>query len=289
MLISMTGFGSDVYEGEGYTLQTEIKSLNNRFLDISIKLPKEVYSYEYLLRDLVKKELNRGKINVNINLTKFNNFENNFNFGELEKTVLLLKKIKEKTGIDEELNLNHILAFKESFINEQDNNNFIPFEIFAISLKNSIVKLKEMKYAEGLALEKDLLLRIENISLILDEIELLSKTSTNDFFERFKERSKKLVEDYIEDVNRFHMELAIISERQDITEECVRLRSHINLFKEIINSTSDAGRKLNFLCQEINREANTINSKTISSEISHKGIVIKEELEKIREQIQNIE
>lgn len=289
MLISMTGFGSDVYEGEGYTLQTEIKSLNNRFLDISIKLPKEVYSYEYLLRDLVKKELNRGKINVNINLTLFNNFENNFNFGELEKTVLLLKKIKEKSGIDEELKLDHILAFKESFINEQGNNNYISFDILAISLKNSIIKLKEMKYAEGLELEKDILSRIENISLILDEIELLSITSTTDFFERFKERSKKLVEDYIDDVNRFNMELAIISEKQDITEECVRLRSHINLFKKIVNSTSDAGRKLNFLCQEINREANTINSKTINSEISHKGILIKEELEKIREQIQNIE
>ncbi len=117
----------------------------------------------------------------------------------------------------------------------------------------------------------------------------LSAVTTNEYFKKFKEKVKKLYDEFVDDEERFLLELGILSEKHDVTEECIRLHSHIKLFNETIAKSYDVGRKLNFICQEMNREVNTINSKSISSEISHLGITIKEELEKIREQVQNIE
>ena len=146
-----------------------------------------------------------------------------------------------------------------------------------------------MRKKEGDALARDLKQRVNIILECVDKIESNAKISVENYFEKIKERAVNLVRDLAENTDRLNQELALLAERADVTEECVRLKSHIDIFLNTIETSDEAGRKLNFITQEMNREANTINSKSVSTEISHYGIQIKEELEKIREQIQNIE
>lgn len=291
MLLSMTGYGNNTFSNDNFTLETEIKSLNSRYLDLSIKLPRELSQHEFAIRDLLKSKIIRGKISVNFNLSSNDsiNEEAALNQAEFNKILSLLKKIKSSANSKEEITLDQILVFKDNLVDQIDNGIFVNVEVLLSSLELAIVKLIEMRAKEGAELKLDLEHRIENINLALNKIENLSKNSTIEYFEKFKERAKKLYEEFIDDKDRFQIELAILSEKHDITEECIRLHSHIKLFNETMQNSKDVGRKLNFICQEINREVNTINSKSISSEISHLGLNIKEELEKIREQVQNIE
>jgi len=146
-----------------------------------------------------------------------------------------------------------------------------------------------MKENEGKELAKDLQKRVKIIESKLEMIESESTSSINEYFEKLKEKIKLLIENITEYSDRLELELAIIAEKAEITEECVRLRSHIKFFLESLEKDEDPGRKLNFICQEMNRETNTISSKSVSTAIIHNTVMIKEEIEKIREQIQNIE
>jgi len=146
-----------------------------------------------------------------------------------------------------------------------------------------------MKKKEGTELAKDLSLRIENISKIVSQIEVEYKKNIKDYYGKLKLRISELLGSAELNEDRLNMELALIADRADITEECVRLRSHLKFFKESIKDENEPGKKLNFLCQEMNRETNTISSKSISTSIIHSSVLIKEEIEKLREQIQNIE
>jgi uncharacterized protein (TIGR00255 family) len=291
MLLSMTGYGNDTFSNDNFTLETEIRSLNSRFLDLSIKLPRELSHHEFAIRDLIKSKIIRGKISVNFNVAVNNslNDESSLNQSEFNKIFNLLKKIKDSANIKEEITLDQILLFKDNLVDQLEKGIDVEADILVNSLERAIVKLIEMRAKEGAELKFDLEQRIENIILALNKIENLSKNSTVEYFEKFKERAKKLYEEFVDDKDRFQIELAILSEKHDITEESIRLHSHIKIFNETMLNSKDVGRKLNFICQEINREVNTINSKSISSEISHLGLNIKEELEKIREQVQNIE
>ena len=169
-------------------------------------------------------------------------------------------------------------------INEHD------FEILKKSVINSLDSLLEMKKNEGSELEKDLKKRVKSIEKYLDLIEKESQPSVGEHFAKYKEKVKNLLDENVNINNdRLETELALMAERADITEECVRLRSHIKFFNSSIDKDEDPGRKLNFLCQEMNREANTISAKTLSTSITHHSVYIKEEIERIREQIQNIE
>ncbi len=291
MLKSMTGIGTDAFSNENFTLETEIKSLNSRFLDLSIKLPKELYKHEFAIRDLIKNKIGRGKVTLSIVLTynKLTNGNSPINSNALKNAVDILTQINNYTNSDSKIELNQILMLRDMFLSENQESNGIDFEIIANSVSSAVEKFNQMKKSEGLELKNDLVFRINKILEELTKIENITKNSTVEFFEKFKERAKKLADEYIDDKERFTLEMAILSEKHDITEESIRLRSHIKLFCETLDNDEDSGRKLNFITQEMNREINTINSKSISSEIAHAGIIIKEELEKIREQIQNIE
>lgn len=291
MLKSMTGIGTDAFSNENFTLETEIKSLNSRFLDLSIKLPKELYKHEFAIRDLIKNKIGRGKVTLSIvlNYNKLTNGNSPINSNALKNAVDILTQINNYTNSDSKIELNQILMLRDMFLSENQESNGIDFEIIANSVSSAVEKFNQMKKSEGLELKKDLVFRINKILEELTKIENITKNSIVEFFEKFKERAKKLADEYIDDKERFILEMAILSEKHDITEESIRLRSHIKLFCETLDSEDDSGRKLNFITQEMNREINTINSKSISSEIAHAGIIIKEELEKIREQIQNIE
>ena len=163
------------------------------------------------------------------------------------------------------------------------------FELVKSALNNALDKLIMMKKKEGLELSKDLAKRIEKISVKVSEIEAEFRKSINDYHSKLKQRISELTGNVEINEDRLNLELALIADRADITEESVRLRSHLKFFKESLKNEKEPGKKLNFLCQEMNRETNTISSKSISTSIIHSSVLIKEEIEKIREQIQNIE
>ncbi|MCP5064340.1 MAG: YicC family protein [Ignavibacteriae bacterium] len=290
-MLSMTGFGRDTFSNDNITIETEVKSLNSRFLDISLRLPRELYVHEFAIRDIIKKNIKRGKISLNVTMTLSENSLENTQLDpdEFNITLETLKQIKTLGSINEEIKIEHLLSLGDKFLNNEKNDIEVEFDIIANAIKSALDNLIEMRTHEGLELKKDIDSRIEKIVSTTNLIEELVPNSTKEYFENFKEKASKLLETFVTNDERLYQELAILSEKHDVTEECVRLKSHIKLFNETTKNSIDVGRKLNFICQEMNREANTINSKSASTEISHKGIIIKEELEKIREQVQNIE
>ena len=201
----------------------------------------------------------------------------------------MLQKIKTDSGISGEVQISDIMAFQSLIFKDSSENSEEEFDLVKKAVLDSIGKLKKMREEEGKLLVKDLLERVSKIEVIVKEISDLGRKSVVEYFEKLKERAKELVENISDNDERLKMELALLSEKYDITEETVRLNSHIDQFKQTLSKSVEVGKKLNFVIQEMNREANTINNKSVSLEISNRGMVIKEELEKIREQIQNIE
>lgn len=291
MISSMTGYGKSVVQEKDLLIECEIKSLNGRFLDISLKSPRSLYHKELEIRDKIKSRIKRGKIFLTISVTKAG-IEDKFpklDPNGVKFALQILKEIKKTSKLQNKISLSDLLGFQNFFFEENGNDFSDYFYLVEKAIDSAVDDLEKMRSAEGKQLENDLRERIKLIEGSLEKIEKLRKDSITEYFVKVKERARMLVRDILDNPERLNTELALLADRYDITEECVRLRSHIKLFFDTINKSEDAGRKLNFIIQEMNREANTINSKTISAEISHQGILIKEELEKIREQIQNIE
>ncbi len=197
--------------------------------------------------------------------------------------------MKKAAKVTEKIKLEHLLNNKELFEPDDPDISEEDFKIVKSSLEKSLTGLLKMKRNEGRELTKDLKKRINIINEKLAQIEDESGKSVHDNFSKLQEKVNLLVNDTNIDQDRLALELAIIADKAEITEECVRLHSHIKFFSESLQNDNEAGRKLNFICQEMNREANTISSKTIATSITHNSVLIKEEIEKIREQIQNIE
>ncbi len=290
MIYSMTGYGKGLAENRKIKVEVEVKSVNSRYLDIILKTPSSLINKEYELREQTKIKISRGKLIVVIQI-KGNSSEEavSINKDRLKSYLSLVKQLKKTAKINEKIKLEHLLYNKEIFeVNDFDLSEE-EFDIIKKALNSALDELLKMKLNEGKELVKDLKKRIEIIEKKLAEIENESLASVKEYYEKLKEKVKLLVEDAKLDKDRLEMELAIIADKAEITEECVRLKSHIKFFMESINKDDEPGRKLNFLCQEMNRETNTISSKTISTAITHNTVLIKEEIEKIREQIQNIE
>ncbi|MHB1688974.1 MAG: YicC family protein, partial [Ignavibacteriaceae bacterium] len=210
------------------------------------------------------------------------------NKGKLKSYLSLVKELKKAAKINEKIKLEHLLNHADIFSAPDLELSDSEFHLIKKALDSALAELLKMKKNEGKELTKDLVQRIKLIEEQLVKIEKETSTIANEYFTKLKERISALVADINIDKDRLQQELAVIADKADITEECVRLRSHIKFFLESLND-QEPGRKLNFLCQEMNREANTISSKSISTLITHNSVLIKEEIEKIREQIQNLE
>ena len=294
MLISMTGYGKAEEIKNGVKYLVELRSVNSRFSEVLLKCPKHIYTKEYEIRELIKKEISRGKISVLINVDSsdvVNNAAVMLDEESLKTQLEILKKIKKKINSKEKLKLEHILAFSEYFL--KDNEDAVDEEEFALVtklIKLALENMFEMKKREGAFLEKDIVSRVEILDVESKKIIELSKSRITEEKRVFNEKLNAFLTDRnILDEKRLEFELALLTERMDITEECVRLKSHIEFFIDSVNSNENVGRRLNFLLQEMNREINTIASKASDAVISQKVSLLKEELEKIREQIQNIE
>jgi len=291
MIQSMTGYGKASGSSNNYTFEVEIKSVNSRFLDISVRLPKDLSSKEIELRNLIKQKINRGKVSLNINLLKdgVNNGVSKIDSKNVLNAVEVLNKLRNEANINEELQLSHLLSYPYLFSENDSELSDDEFELLKKALLEAIDNMLKMRYAEGEALVDDLTNRINNISEWNEEISKLGRASVEEYFAKLKERAADLVENISDCDDRLNMELALLAEKYDTTEESVRLESHLKQFLNTLEDGKEAGKKLNFLLQEMNREANTLSNKSVSLDITNKAILIKEELEKIREQVQNIE
>jgi uncharacterized protein (TIGR00255 family) len=291
MIYSMTGYGKGTAAHNKISVEIEVRSVNSRYLDISLRLPSSLLNKEYELRELIKKSVKRGKISISIQLKRNGTEDEELTIDreKLKTYVSLLKGIKKAAKLTDKIKLDHLLQSKDIFAPIEQLYSEDEFELIKKALAAAIDELLVMKKNEGHELAADLANRIKIIEEKLDVIEKNAAVSVAEYFETLKERIKILIADLTPYNERLQAELALIADRADATEECVRLRSHLKFFLESLYNEDEPGRKLNFLCQEMNREANTISSKSVSTLITHNTVLIKEEIEKIREQIQNIE
>ena len=293
MIKSMTGYGKGNLELDNRNYQVEIKSVNHRYLDISIKMPR-ILSY---LEDIVKKQISekvkRGKIDV------FITFENNSQEGKnikinKELAKLYIEQLKELA--DEENLLSNIEVIDISkmpdvlSIKQEEGDEKIKTELMQVT-QTAVNKILDMKNTEGERISQDLLNRIYNIKNKIEEISQKSTGLIEQYVVKLERRIKELLNSDIVDKNRLAQEVVIYADKCSVEEEITRLKSHINQFEDLINSIADEpkGKKLDFIIQEMNRETNTIGSKANDLDITDGVIEIKTELEDIREQIQNIE
>ena len=287
----MTGYGKGSMENENMSVEVEVKSVNSRYLDISLKIPSTLMNTEYELREVIKNKIKRGKITVVVQFKQSvkNGDIPSIDKGKLKIYLALIKELKKAAKINEKIKLEHLLAAKEIFSSDESELSEQEFNLIKKALDKALDGLLKMKKNEGEELAKDLANRINSIEEKIVVIENEASSSVKEYFQILKDRVKLLVEDITSYSDRLELELALIAEKSEITEECVRLRSHLKFFAESLTKDDDPGRKLNFLCQEMNREVNTISSKSISTIVTHNAVLIKEEIERIREQIQNID
>lgn len=293
MIISMTGYGRGETSANGVTASVELRSVNNRFLEISTRMPRELNPRENDIREILRKMLTRGKIHVNINLEESGETAVQFTIDPDVVNVYkdALDQIRKHAKIKESVTLQNLLEFRDEIMgrNDGDDANKDHWELVAGAVEMAVRELDQMRRNEGRELARDILNRIKAIDGIVDQVEQVSKTRIPAERQRLRERIAQLFENDEIDEQRLEFEIVMLADKLDITEECVRYRSHSKYFVEAVKGPEPAGRKLGFLLQEINREVTTMGSKANEAEIAHLVVQAKEELEKIREQVQNIE
>ena len=293
MLKSMTGFARHENQNGELTCKVEIRSVNNRFIDINTRLPKSLRDLELPLKKLVKSRCARGSFDINITLEK-----NGQSGTDLEiKPHLPLaaqyldafNKIREDLGLQGEIDINTILTLRDIVkpeLKEVDDSS--EPTVFA-TVEKALTDLIAMREEEGVNLEKDIINQVNGIKKLGEAITSSQSITVQEFQSKLKEKIEALTAGIELDPTRIAQETALLADRCDVTEEIVRLESHLEQFQKLIESDEPQGRKLEFLTQEINREVNTIGSKTIDLEISKTVIEMKSHLEKIKEQLANIE
>jgi uncharacterized protein (TIGR00255 family) len=292
MIASMTGFGRGEAKGDGVTITVELRSVNSRFLEVTSRLPRSMSLRENDIKELLRKKISRGKVTLVATIDRENEsaLALRVNVPAARAYMKLLNQLRTTARLREKVRLEHLLQFSEVIESENaENADEHEWKVFQEALDAAMRQIETMRCDEGGELEADLRSRIALIERSLDTITALSKEQVPQERLRLRERISQILGVEPVDEGRLEMELALLADRLDVTEECVRFRSHNKFFLAALQGTEPAGRKLNFLVQEMNREANTIGSKSSATEIAHLVVSIKEELERIREQIQNIE
>jgi uncharacterized protein (TIGR00255 family) len=292
MLRSMTGFG----RGEGDTslgkMVVESRSVNHRYCDISIKLPKGLSLFENRIKEIIRSQVSRGRIDVSLRLDSLGEekVQLNVDLDLAEQYYRALHDLKERLQLKDEITLSLLAGAKDLIVAKEELGDIEPYwqEILPV-LKQSLKNLDDMKRSEGESLTKDLQKRLESITEQLQMIKQQFPLRLKAFFARLQDRLRSLLEGMETDPSRFQQEVAFLAERADITEEIVRAESHLVQFKGLLDGNEPVGRKMDFLLQEIHREVNTVSAKANDAEISQRVVEVKSELEKIREQVQNVE
>lgn len=288
----MTGYGRSERSRDGVSVSVELRSLNSRFLEVITRTPRDLNPRENDIREIVRKIVNRGKINVSVNVEREQKATTGLKVDPDTVTAYkeALEQIKKAAKLKDTVSLDHLLRFSDLLIQPASEvSEDVQWELVAQAVEEAARALDTMRRNEGSELSRDITDRVASISKMVDSVEKISREKIPQERQRLRERIAQLFENDEIDEQRLEFEIVILAEKLDVTEECVRFRSHAKFFMEAVNGPEPAGRKLGFLLQEMNREVTTIGSKSNDSEIAHLVVRAKEELEKIREQVQNIE
>jgi uncharacterized protein (TIGR00255 family) len=292
MIRSMTGFGSSELERSGQRLTAEIRSVNHRFCEVSMRGPKVALAFEDQVRQLIQERFSRGKFNLTITWVGAGDQGEVLKLNEAvaQRYVDLMSQLKMRFKLAGEVDVSTVAALPDLFTWEHTAmSDEESWSLVKAVVEKACDNMNLMKDREGKALTRDFDGRLAAIRKQLDTVSERAPLRPQEAKERMVARIKPLLDDVEMDPIRIAQEVALLADRLDCTEECVRLAAHIDQFRHLIENPELAGRKLNFLLQEMNREANTIGSKANDVEIGHAVIVMKEEIERIREQVQNVE
>ena len=292
MFKSMTGYGRSKLELGDKEYTIEIKSVNHRYLDLSMKLPRNISYLEEKIKKVVSNNINRGKIDVCITYSNIlTETESNVCINKVlaKEYITQLKEIAKDNNLSEDFDVTSILRLPDLLVTNNDVDEEEIWKIFEPKVNDAVKSLDAMKVEEGIQLSKDVLDRIDTIAKNLDIISENSTGLAEKYVVKLEARIKEILKTDVVDQNRLAQEIVIYSDKCSIEEEITRMHSHIEQFKALVNDTASKGKKIDFLIQEMNRETNTIASKANCLDITKMVIEIKTELENIREQIQNIE
>ncbi|NQV71531.1 YicC family protein [bacterium] len=293
MIASMTGFGRGEAEENGYVATVELRSVNSRYCEISPRTPKSISDKESEIQRTIKDEFARGRISVSVQIEEpvSEVAPYRVNAVAVKSYKDLLEEVRRAAGIEEPVRLEHILRYPDIMesIDQPEPEDDYAWIATQAALLDACKAMRAMRLQEGNALRKELEDRLNGTEEKLREVERLAPIRVVSTKERLQQRLSEVLDDGRIDPDRLEFEMTMVADKLDVREECVRLDSHLVLFREAIASGEPVGRKLNFLAQEMNREINTIGSKSNDAEMSHLVVGMKEELEKIREQVENVE
>lgn len=290
MLKSMTGYGQGSSSGPNFTVTVDLRSVNNRNLDIHWRAPQDLVSLEIPLKKQIQAAVSRGRVDVNVNLVQTADAAFDINRPLIRGYLEALRTIRDEFGLSGEADLASIIRMPNILMAPVGNS---PSEAIAQSIEaamtQALAALIAMRAVEGHQLQKELLARVNSIERHLGVIEEHSTGVIEAYRDKLRKRITELLEKTVVDEARLAQEVAYLAERSDITEEITRLKSHLVQLREILGSGGEVGKKLDFLLQEANREANTILSKSSEVAVCDAAIEIKTEVERLREQAQNVE
>jgi len=294
MIKSMTGFGKSEVSSKHGMFSVEIRTVNHRYFDLSSRMPNSLSLLEDRIKRYVHKYVKRGKVNFSLSHKREGRGSSSV---RLDKQVIagyymMLKKIKKEFKLEDDIKLSHLFSFPDVIVHEhQEYDINLIWPVLESAVKSAIIDCNRMRKKEGKAIYKDLKERIGKISKSLDKITVLIPTFLSEYKSKLDSRLKEILKhrDYNIDKSRLETELAIMARQSDVSEELTRAKSHLSALKNTIASTKEAGRRLDFILQELQREINTLGSKAASIKISRVVVDVKSEIEKMREQAQNVE
>lgn len=289
---SMTGFGRCEVSENNRKVTVEIKSVNHRYLDVNIKMPKKLNFFDATIRNLLKEYMQRGKVDMFITFedTSENNVNVSYHPEVAEEYLKYLRQMASQFGLDDDIRVSTLSRYPEIFtLDDVEIDEEGIWKILEKAIRGACEGFVETRIKEGENLRNDLIAKLDGMLEVVAFIEERSPQIIAEYKEGLRNRVAEMIADTKIDENRLLTEVTIFADKVCVDEELVRLRSHIETVKGILMEGGGIGRKLDFMAQEMNREANTILSKANDLEVSNKGIELKTEIEKVREQIQNIE
>ena len=292
MVRSMTGYGKGIAENSDARVTIEMKSVNHRYLDLNIKLPKKLNFLESTIRNKISESVFRGKVDVYITLNEHSDacYQVSINDAIAQKYYDSISAMADKLGIDNDMKASSISRLPDVIeLEEMEADEDSLKTLVLEALDACVAQFVDSRIAEGNRLETDLIAKMDEMLVLVDRLEVRSPHIIEEYRARLKTKVSELLEDTHIDEARVAQEVVIYADKICIDEEMVRLKSHVSETRGVFDLDKEVGRKLDFLAQELNREANTILSKSTDVEIADIGITLKTLIEKVREQIQNIE
>jgi uncharacterized protein (TIGR00255 family) len=290
---SMTGFGRGTSSGENYAASIELKTVNNRFLDVHLRLASELQSLEAVLKRQISSRLSRGRVDMTLSLERTSEIAYELNRPLIAGYLQALSQLRQEFSLSGEPDLNVIARLPGVLQTAKDELDTETQNGIEAALELALTELEQMREIEGEALKIEMFSRLTEIERQISIIEPNAESITENYRARLQKKITDLLaksDSQIElDQARLAQEVAYLAERSDVSEELARLKSHISQFREICESAGEIGKRLDFLTQELNREGNTILSKATDIVIKEAALVVKAEIEKIREQVQNVE